>query len=277
MLKNLMKIAVSRSLWYNYNRGKYVPFLWGDTMNYNSLIEIGSKANVILRFKAETTINGKTYAANEPYLYLKDCNVLVNYSNQDKSGITDINVIANSDIKARTVVIGGISFTRKLASLLASFDDVNESFNLTKFLTIAAQREEGDSEGVIFITDQDLIEDENLFVYDANFEPQEFTYDSETNSISSEDFTDATEYLITYSSARNGTKFDLNKPHIPYMSLEVQGIGNIDKVGKNVVMYFDKVSLNSILEFTFIQGDMINVPLQFYIIDDKNNYVVFED
>jgi hypothetical protein len=61
------------------------------------------------------------------------------------------------------------------------------------------------------------------------------------------------------------------------MSLEVQGIGNIDKVGKNVVMYFDKVSLNSILEFTFIQGDMINVPLQFYIIDDKNNYVVFED
>lgn len=246
-------------------------------MNYNSLIEIGSKANVILRFKAETTINGKTYAANEPYLYLKDCNVLVNYSNQDKSGTTDINVIANSDIKARTVVIGGISFTRKLASLLASFEDVNESFNLTKFITIAAQREEGDSEGVIFITDQDLIEDDNLFVYDGNFEPQTFTYDSETNSISSEDFTDGTEYLITYSSVRNGTKFDLNKPHIPYMSLEIQGVGNIDKTTKDVVMYFDKVSLNSILQFTFIQGDMINVPLQFYIIDDKNNYVVFED
>ena len=37
------------------------------------------------------------------------------------------------------------------------------------------------------------------------------------------------------------------------------------------VMYFDKVSLNSLLYFSFIQGDMINAPLEFYIIDDKNN------
>lgn len=246
-------------------------------MNYNSLIEIGSKANVILRFKAATCINGKDYKANEPYLYLKDCNVLVNYSNQDKSGETDINVIAYSDIKPRTVVIGGISFTRKLASLLADFEGNGEGFNLTKFVTLAAQRDQGDAEGIIFMTDEDLVDDDNLFVYDEDFDPQTFTYDSATNSISSSDFTDGTEYLISYSSGRNGTKFDLNKPHIPYMSLEIQGVGNIEKVGKNVVMYFDKVSLNSILQFTFIQGDMINVPLEFRIIEDKNNYVVFED
>jgi hypothetical protein len=246
-------------------------------MNYNSLIEIGSKANVILRFKAATTINGKTYAANEPYLYLKDCNVLVNYSNQDKSGTTDINVIANSDIKARTVVVGGISFTRKLASLLASFEDVNESFTLTKFVTLKAIRGEGDPVGEILFTDEDIVVDNNLFVYDVNFEPVLFEYDSETNTFTSAGFDDGIEYLITYSSARIGTKFDLNKPHIPYMSLEVQGVGNIDKVTKNVAMYFDKVSLNSILQFTFMQGDMINVPLEFYIIEDKNNYVVFED
>ena len=52
----------------------------------NSIIEIGSKANVILRFKAKTCINGKTYDANEPYLYLKDVNVLINYTNFDKTG-----------------------------------------------------------------------------------------------------------------------------------------------------------------------------------------------
>jgi hypothetical protein len=61
------------------------------------------------------------------------------------------------------------------------------------------------------------------------------------------------------------------------MSLEIQGVGNIDKVTKNILMYFDKVSLNSVIEFTFIQNDMINVPLVFYIMEDKNNYVVFED
>lgn len=251
--------------------------MWGDKMNYNSLIEIGSKANVILRFRAATTINGKTYAANEPYLYLKDCNVLINYSNQDKSGQTDINVIANSDIKPRVVAIGGVSFTRKLASLLACFKGADEDFNLTKFITLAAEREENDEEGIIFATDVDLVEDDNLFVYDENFDKINYTYDAENNSFSSAGFNDGAQYLISYSSARNGTKFDLNKPHIPYMSLEVQGTGNIDKTTKEVVMYFDKVSLYSVLQFTFIQGDMINVPLEFYIIEDQNNYVVFED
>ena len=42
----------------------------------NSLIEIGSKANVILRFKAPISINGQSYVADEPYLFLKDVNVV---------------------------------------------------------------------------------------------------------------------------------------------------------------------------------------------------------
>ena len=40
-------------------------------MAKNELIEIGSRVNIILSFISETTINGETYAAGEPYLYLK--------------------------------------------------------------------------------------------------------------------------------------------------------------------------------------------------------------
>ena len=44
-------------------------------MNQNSIIEIGSKADVIIRFKSATNINGRAYKPNEPYLFLKRCGV----------------------------------------------------------------------------------------------------------------------------------------------------------------------------------------------------------
>lgn len=245
-------------------------------MNQNSIIEIGSKANVILRFKGTTCVNGKTYQPNEPYLFLKDVNVLINYSNQDKVSSTDINVLANSDIKPRTVTIGGVNFTRKLAALLATFEAGGVDYNPTLFRTLEAEKEDEDSVGTVYLVD-DIVFNEKTFVYDSNFEKIESQYNSDLNALTSESFQDGEMYLISFSSVKIGTKFDMNKPHVPYMSLEIQGIGNIDKVAKNVLMYFDKVSLNSILEFTFIQGDMINVPLEFHIIDDKKNYVVFED
>ena len=245
-------------------------------MNQNSIIEIGSKANVILRFKGTTCVNGKTYQPNEPYLFLKDVNVLINYTNQDKVSNTDINVLANSDIKPRTVTIAGVNFTRKLAALLATFEAGAVNYNPTLFRTLEAEREVGDLVGTVYLVD-DIVFNEKTFVYDSNFEKIEVQYDSVLNALTSENFQNGETYLISFSSVKIGTKFDMNKPHVPYMSLEIQGIGNIDKKPKNVLMYFDKVSLNSVLEFTFIQNDMINVPLQFHIIDDKNNYVVFED
>lgn len=239
-------------------------------MNQNSLIEIGSKANVILRFKAATEINGVSYAANEPYLFLKDANVLIEYTNQDKSGQTDINVIANSDIKPRVVSIGGFPLTKKITSLLADYKGSEQNVK-TIFKTLTV------SDGVILIPDEDFVEDSNLFVYDSNFETVDFTYDAAENALNSAEFNNGEEYLVSFSTEFTGSKFDLNKPHIPYMSLEIQGVGNINKLKKEVIMYFDKVSLNSVIEFTFIQDEIVNVPLQFHIIEDKNNYVIFED
>ena len=55
----------------------------------------------------------------------------------------------------------------------------------------------------------------------------EATYNSDLNAFESEDFIYQKDYYISFSSVR--TKFDLNKQAIPYMSLEVQGKGNIEK------------------------------------------------
>ena len=105
---------------------------------------------------------------------------------------------------------------------------------------------------------------------------EDVVYDGDLNALRSENFIDSNQYYISLLLSEMVTSIT-QKPAIPYMSMEVQGTGNIDKETKRVVMYFDKVSLNLLMYFTFIQGEMINVPLEFHIIDDKNNYVVFEE
>ena len=180
----------------------------------------------------------------------------------------------------RSVTIGSVNFSRKLASLLACYKESSSLFKTTSFLTATADEMEfeGIVNGIVFLLDDNFELDENLFVYDDEFNViEDVLYDENLNALYSVNIEKDKNYLISFSSVRAGTKFNLNKPHIPYMSLEIQGVGNIDKQTKKVLMYFDKVSLSSILEFTFIQGAMINVPLEFHIIDDKNNYVVFEE
>jgi hypothetical protein len=147
-------------------------------MNQNSLIEIGSKAHVILRFKSEISLNGKIYAAGEPYLYLKDANVIVNYTNQDKTGSVIKTIIANSEVKPKSVTIGGISFSRKLAALLACFQSTETNYNYTVFETVVSDVND------LYLANT-LNPAADWFVYDSNYEKVSGSvYDDGTNSIS---------------------------------------------------------------------------------------------
>ena len=244
-------------------------------MGQNNLMEIGSKANVVLRFKSDTFVGGEEYKANEPYLLFKNANVLVSYSNEDKTGSAARTVIANSQINPRTVSIGSINLTKKLVSLLACLNSTEEPFSITNFETVLPEESNGDK---IVLLAKPLQNEEYIFIYEeGSFAPiTNFTYNEQLNAITSASFDITKNYLISYSAELTGTKFKLEKNHVPYFSLEIQGVGNIDKLKKNVVMYFDKVSLNTNIEFTFIQDQMINVPLEFHVIENKNNFIWFE-
>ena len=246
-------------------------------MSQNKLIEIGSKANVILRFRQETKVNGETYSANEPYLLFKNANVLVDYSNEDKTGTATRTVIANSEINPTIISVGSVNLTRKLVSLLTCFSGEEEKFGLTLFETRSPEEVNGNLQ--IILNENVLAGTENnIFVYEeGELDKILFTYDAATNRITSSEFQANKEYLITYTSELTGTEFSLKKNHVPYFSLEIQGVGNIDKKKKNINMYFDKVSLNASIEFSFIQDEMLNVPLVFHIIENKNNYVWIEN
>lgn len=238
-------------------------------MEQNSLIEIGSKGNVILRFLAQTTINGKTYAAQEPYLFLKDVSIIINYKKLDKSNSAGANKIANTATYPQSISVLEAPFSRKLCSLLAAYVDDGLEYNPTIFKTLTAET------GIIYLPEE-VKESGAIYAYDEDFDSVVFTYNSVLNALESESFVEDTDYLISYSSVKTGTKFNLIQPCYPYMSMEIQGIGNIDKSTKRVIMYFEKVSLNSLLEFNFIQNNRINTPLEFHIIDGIN-YVIFED
>jgi len=246
-------------------------------MSQNKLIEIGSKANVILRFKKTTEVNGICYEANEPYLLFKNANVLVEYSNDNKTASASRTIIADSQITPRTISIGSINLTRKLIALLTTFEAAEESFALTKFQTSEVEDADGTKQ---IMLNEDILPDteDQIFVYEEDtFDKIEFTFSAAPDRVISTDFDLSKNYIVSYQSELEGLKFELVKQHVPYLSLEIQGVGNVDKVKKNISMYFDKVSLNTSIDFTFIQDQMINVPLSFNVIENKNNYVWVEN
>ncbi len=237
-------------------------------MNQNSLIEVGSKANVIISFNAVTTINGSTYAIGEPYLFLKDVLVEARYKEDSKIGSSGAIKVATNLIYPDTIVIQGANFSSKLASLLLCYKSTS-TFGKRTFITLPADT------GKIYLT-EDIFSSSDIYAYDSSFNQISFTYSSIDNSINSANFIKDTEYLISFSSVIAGTRFNLIQPSIPYLTLQIQSIGNINKTSKEVIMYFDKVSLNSAVDFSFISNDKINIPLSFKILDTIS-YVIFED
>jgi hypothetical protein len=244
-------------------------------MKQNSLIEIGSKANVIIRFLSNTNINNTTYLANEPFLYLKEVQVVITYesSNPNSSAGTK-KVISNSFINPTQIMIESPEFNKKICSLLTTYDS-EDSFYPTKFITLTAEKEEGEESGIIWLTEP-IKENSQVYAYDSDYILLDVTYDSVTNTISSTSFEDGENYLISFSSVESGTKFILVKPCIPYMSIEIQGIGNIDKEKKKIMAFFSKVSIQNVLELNFLNDDRVKSPLVFNILDGEN-YMFLED
>ena len=239
-------------------------------MKQNSLIEIGSRVNVILRFVAETELNGRVYKKNEPYLFLKDVEVFIPYneiSSDAKKGNTSYNFF--NDIEPDSVIINGAPFSRKLASILSCYKAPQQEFKQTLFKGFTAEG------GVIFLNDV-LDENEEFFVYDRDFNEVAALYDADMNAIISDDFIDEEEYLISFSSAIVGSKFEMIKPAIPFMSLEIQGEGNIDKLTKKVFIYFPKVAVKNSMSLNLTADQSITMPLEFKILDIKGE-MLFED
>lgn len=239
-------------------------------MQQNSIIEMGSRANVVIRFNADTNINGKIFLKNEPYLFLKDVSIEVLYdSNQKEASINPKNYMSFVNNLPSQIAITGIVFSKKIASLMACLKGEGLENSMTKMETVLAEG----NELILADTEADLTKE--FFVYDSNYERINAAVNVD-GFIESVDIIDGNSYLVFFSSAVVSTKFELVKPHIPYMNIEIQATGNIDKITKKAIMKFDKVALLSNLTFSFIKDETINAPLVFSILDNSG-FVMFED
>jgi hypothetical protein len=246
-------------------------------MEHNAVIEVGSKVDIIIRFNSTATINGKQYAAEEPFLLLKEVNANIIYdANSKTSRINPNQLMAFSDAAPRGISIRGYSLSRKILGLIASYAAENVSYQKTTFKTMVADRPSELEPGLIFLTEEIPV-DSTFFVYDSEFNSVEATYVSEMNALESLSFVDGNFYLVSFSPEYFGTKFTMKKPCVPYMSLEIQGKGNINKIKKDYIVKLSKVSLESVLDLSLVYNGSINVPLDFAILQDSENYIIFED
>ena len=252
-------------------------------MKQNSLIEIGSKGDVVLKFNTKTFVNGKCYEPNEPYIFLRDVNVIINYGSENKSATKQQALAAHSNIYPESVSVTGVPFSRRVASLLSTYSDSGSSFKKSEMKSAVPVI---GPEGVDVLIVRDLI-DKDFVLYTDEMEkvdPESYTFDTEKQMIEGSGVISAAEgysfnhnkYIIFFYSDVNGTRFKLDKPHIPYMTMEIQGVGNINKRNAQVLMRFEKVSLNSVLNFNFLEEGIIGAPLNFTIIKGENE-IWFED
>lgn len=238
-------------------------------MKQNSLIEIGSSADIILRFNSDASINGTQYKKDEPFLFLRNVQVSISYDNIDASSSKgEKKLIASSSISPTTIQVMGAEFTRKMCSLITTYVGVS-NYQKTKIKSFTP------IDGVIYLTEP-LSEDKEFYVYDKNFDKVIATHNAAENKLVSNDFKDDEQYLISYTSDESGTKFNLDKPSFGYLSLEIQGEGNIDKIAKPVYMFFERVSLNSVPDFNFYGSSRIDLPLVFHVIKGKNSMYLGE-
>ena len=117
-------------------------------MEQNSLLEIGSKVNIVISFNSTTSINNTVYQAGEPYLYLKDANAVIRYKALDKSASAGPNRIANNQIYANEIIIRSINMNRKLLALLFTYDTVQTNPGKRELKTLVGEA------GIIYLPEE---------------------------------------------------------------------------------------------------------------------------
>ncbi len=240
-------------------------------MKQNSLIEVGSKANVVLKFKKDTTINGKLYKAQEPFLFLKDVIVNAEYRKIDKTSKASLkNRTAHTLKELASVSLYGVNFTRKICSMMTTYVG-EETAPFSTFETATAH------DGELFLTASSVLAD-TISVFDKEMESVDFIYDEASNSIISNDFIENEEYLISFSTGKIGTLFYLETPNHPYFSMEIHATGNVDKKQSFVYMKLETVSLQSVMDFNFTPNGRMDSPLEFVVISSPvENKLLFSN
>ena len=220
----------------------------------NNLYEYGGSCDVIIRCASERTIGGKHYAANEPYTKLENVFVDLQYATINSEQRGKENVLAARSAFPHIINIRGLTLTNKINQLIAT---KIEPQTISRSCTVKV------SDGVGYLPEK--ANPNNLFVYNGNERISNVTLSPDGDKITGE-LEEGSTFLVFYEVNASTPSFDLTAPHFGYFTIEVIGHGNVDKRSKEIYMKFPACSLMSNAVFNFINGNILNAPLQFECI-----------
>lgn len=226
----------------------------------NYVSTLGSNINILLICTTDMTIGGQTYAANQPFTYLK--NVMASVSSQtampQASNLSPSNPglhLVDSTQFLNQLVISNVPYTQKVKSLFFSpvAGQVLENYD---WMQVSAC--ESKLRGI----------PSNIFVYKdgALLTNEQYTIEGQWLKIRQEDYdTDAT-FLAGYSYPdENLSAF--RSENYPYFKAVLYIKGNVANKTSDQTIIFEKVSLIPQTTLDFLPNSQNFVTLNFGIID----------
>lgn len=241
----------------------------GENMNLNNVFAFGNKAQVIMRFASGRNINGVAYAAQQPYTIFDNVEVSFRYEgsivNADHQAQTAGRLISTKRDFPVEIFISNITLNSKLSELL--FDVVDQEATITRVLNSNV-----DHLPATFILSDTAT---NFFFFVNGAISTNYIWDTENKTFTINDYDEEKEYLVFYKEKIAAPKYHLASPHNAYFTLEVFSKGNKSGELMNVYINLAKCALLIDKQTDMAQNNN-TVNLVFSIIEDTNNYMVFE-
>lgn len=238
-------------------------------MNLNNVFAFGNKAQVIIRFASGRNINGVAYAAQQPYTILDNVEVSFRYDgsivNVDHQGQSAGRLISTKRDFPTEVSINNVTLNSKLSELL--FDVVDDESIVTRIL----DSNESGLSSVLFLADTAS----DFFFFVDGVVSTNYVWDNINKTFTINDYDEEKHYLVFYKEKIAAPKYHLSSPNNAYFTLEIFSQGNKSNELMNVYLNLAKCSLLIDKQTSMAQVNN-TVTLVFSIIEDTNNYMVFE-
>ena len=222
----------------------------------NKLYEISNQGDVVLSFNVPVTLDGYTYAANEPCLFLENVMVRFNYLEKDASSTARGNVVAFQELIPSSIALSETSLTTKICDLVLS--------RASSPMQIQRRAQVMGNEDGLYLTEE-IITSKPVFIY--NNKGQKVGYDRLEENFIAGQFDPSQKYVVYYYVDAQGEQYGLESSSLPYMNMQITLQGNTDKQRAKTVMYFPCVVLNAVPVFAGTYGSVLSVPLTFDVID----------
>lgn len=232
-------------------------------MTLNNVSAIGSIVDALIICNSEMTIGDRTYAAGEPFTYLRQVSATID--SQSVSPQQTVTTPSNRGMQyvdainfVNRLVLSNVSMTAKVKSL---FFKLEQGKTMVEWVEVTAPK--------MKLEHADAF---NPFVYEnAVLLPSErFTIEDGWLTIA--DFDEEKHYNICYSHNEDLSSFVVE--NYPYFKVILLAQGNINGKTSDQRLIFEKVSLMPQTQFTFNAAIQNSVSLVFGIIEPDKTVAV---